>query len=147
VRAILVDLVPTINIASDIKDIQADIPAWSIRSASILSPSKYVPVFLRSNRWPGAFSVGYNDKFANIYVGSGHKELNGPFISQELPATQVEFGVELANAKGPGTAAEVTEAIDPTVDEETAFNAAKKGDGTAGDNEEEDQEDEEEEDA
>jgi len=41
--------------------------------------------------WPGAFAVCKGKKWANIYVGFGHKYLPGLFTPPKPPAIQNEF--------------------------------------------------------
>lgn len=90
------------------------------------------------------------DKFANIYVGDGLKDLGGkPFSSAALPEIQKEHASAAGGAEGAFTAGnpeDVTEAIDPSVQDEAAFEAAKAqaddedkedGDDEDGGNEEE----------
>jgi radial spoke head protein 4A len=108
-------------IAEDAEVVEG-LPTWTVRMAAPLSPSRYSPVYLRSNRWPGAFTVGFNDKFANIYVGWGQKDLNKPYAAPALTEVQREYGVPT----GPGTAEDVTEKNDPTLEEEQAYNEANK---------------------
>lgn len=100
--------------SDDLHDGQA---AWSARVGSKLSPLKYSPVYLRSNRWPGAYAVAYGDKFCNVYIGDGLKDLganqdygNSAFhYPPALPPVQVEY--EEA----------VIEEDDPTVEQEKAY--------------------------
>ncbi|CAF3566992.1 unnamed protein product [Rotaria sordida] len=47
-------------------------PAWSIGIGSTLVP-EHALVYARSNRWPGAFTVGDRYRFKNIYIGWGMK--------------------------------------------------------------------------
>lgn len=134
-----------------------DVAAWSSRPCSFFSPSKYSPVTLRSNRWPGAVVVAYNDKFANVYLGDGQKSLGNPaqnFIVPKLGEVQKEFASGVEGA--PGSAEDIVEQVDPTVEEEQAFEDSLKvkeegdekeegeeGDGEAGDGEEKDEEEDE----
>lgn len=101
------------------------IPAWSARVCSKLSSIKFSPITLRSNRWPGAFALAYNDKFANIYIGDGHKDFGNPsqnFCLPPLPPVQKEYAVE-----GPSeNAATLVEQADPTVEDEKKFEDSKK---------------------
>jgi radial spoke head protein 4A len=79
---------------------------------------------LKSNRWPGAQVVAYNDKFANIYIGDGLKEVGNPqqdFIAPPLGAIQKEYVVDEA------TPDILTEQIDPTVEQEEQLEEEKKG--------------------
>ncbi len=102
-----------------------DAPAWTPRLASVLSPSKFSPVYLRSNRWPGATVISYNDKFTNIYVGDGLKDLGSPtpkFAPPLLPAVQSEFGGETLK-ENPEL---LNEQLDPTIEQEAALEAERK---------------------
>jgi radial spoke head protein 4A len=67
-----------------------DIPAWTSKISTTLSPIKYAPVALRSNIWPGAYAIGYNDKFANIYIGYGLKDLQKKFELEPEPPVEEE---------------------------------------------------------
>jgi len=99
--------------------------AWSARVCSRHSPIKFSPVALRSNVWPGAYSLSYNDKFANIYIGDGLKDLGNPeqnYAPQQLPNFEVEYAVP-ENSENPDL---LVEQIDPTVEEENAFLETKK---------------------
>ncbi|NXR97879.1 RSH4A protein, partial [Oxylabes madagascariensis] len=92
-----------------------DIPAWTAQASTNLIP-EYSVAILQSNRWPGAYAFASGRKFENIYFGWGHKyslESHSP----ELPSpAQGEFPI------GP----EITETVDPTVEEEMAFKVAQE---------------------
>ena len=95
-----------------------DIASWSSRSCSNFLPSRFAPITLRSNRWPGAIVVAHNDKFTNVYIGDGQKNLGNPmqhFIVPKLPDIQVEYGADV-----------LVENDDPTVEEEKAFEDSQK---------------------
>lgn len=81
--------------------------------------------------------VAYNDKFANIYVGDGHKD-QGRFIPPPLPEVQKEYATGDGAA---GAAEDITEHNDPTLEEEMAFEEEKR----AREEEQEEESDEEEE--
>jgi radial spoke head protein 4A len=115
-------------------------------------------VTLKSNRWPGALVVAYNDKFANVYIGDGQKSLGNPaqnFVVPRLGEVQKEY-VGVVGEEGVPTGEEVTEMVDPSVDEELAFEDSlkiKEKEGEDGEGEDEEvvdgaagEEDEEEED-
>ncbi|KAJ3370921.1 Radial spoke head protein 4 A [Allomyces arbusculus] len=108
-------------------------PAWSVRACSRLQSSKFSPVHLRSNRWPGAHAVYYNGKFACVYVGDGLKDLGGePTPMPALPPLQVEFKDEA-----------LVELVDPSVKDEKAFEEMlKEKEDDAQPDEEEDGEEE-----
>lgn len=104
-----------------------NIPAWSSRLCSRLSPLKFTPVTLRSNRWPGASVLAYNDKFANIYIGDGLKDLGNPvqnFIPLALTAVMKEYAGGDASTGNPEL---LIEQIDLSVEAENAIEDAKKG--------------------
>ncbi|KAJ1566492.1 Radial spoke head protein 4 A [Cladochytrium tenue] len=62
-----------------------DGPAWVSRACSMFGPSKFSPVVLRSTRWPGAVLVAYNDRFASIYIGDGHREVGSGGSGLQVP--------------------------------------------------------------
>lgn len=97
-------------------------PSWTTQICHKFSSTKFSPVVLRSLRWPGAQAIVHNDKFTNIYVGYGLKDLGGEqqIILPALPDVQIEYatsGIEGA----PGTIEEITEMNDPSVEEEQTF--------------------------
>ena len=94
-----------------------DIPSWTPRICSNLSPIKFSPVYLRSTRWPGAHTIAYNDKFVNIYVGNGLKDIpKTPFFYPEaLAPVQKEFVPDAENE------IILAEQNDPSVLEEQAY--------------------------
>lgn len=118
-----------------------NIPAWTARLCSNLLPARFSCVTLRSNRWPGATVVAYNDKFANVYVGDGLKDLGNPtqfFVPPNLPEIQGEYTPLDSNPDI------LVEQLDPSVEQEKAYEdeqRAKDEDGKeegseAGDEEE-----------
>ncbi|KFU93765.1 Radial spoke head protein 4 A, partial [Chaetura pelagica] len=110
-----------------------NIPAWTAQPSTNLIP-QYAVAILQSNRWPGAYAFASGKKFDNIYFGWGHKyspENHNPTLP---PPVQAEY------PSGPDT----TEASDPTLEEERAFNAAKEEALAAAEEEEEEAEEEEE---
>ncbi|TPX56079.1 hypothetical protein PhCBS80983_g04803 [Powellomyces hirtus] len=95
---------------------------WVSRMCSTLSPAKFSPLLLRCTRWPGATVLSYNEKFANIYIGDGHKDQ-----SRFVPPPLAELQKEYASGNGaPGTVEEITEQNDPTLAEETAFEEERR---------------------
>ncbi|RKO97157.1 hypothetical protein CXG81DRAFT_11583 [Caulochytrium protostelioides] len=94
------------------------VPAWSVRVCSTLSRPRHSPIALFSNRWPGAATVAYNDKFVNIYVGDGVKA--GAYQLPVLPDVQNEWVPEPTEEEEEQAAAE-EEATDPTLEEEKAW--------------------------
>jgi radial spoke head protein 4A len=78
--------------------------------------------------------LAYNDKFANVYVGDGLKDLGNPvqnYLPAPLPKIEKEFAVPEA------TPDMLVEQLDPTVEAETAFEDAKKAKDEEGKAEEE----------
>jgi len=78
-----------------LKDMSMDrslsgMPAWS---ASRCSPSlrDHSVSMIRSNRWPGAVCVAKGPKYANIYVGTGHKYVTGGFQCFSPPTVNDEY--------------------------------------------------------
>lgn len=125
---------PMLTPIAEDAELSADVPAWTARLASQLSPIRYSPVFLRSNRWPGAFVVGYSEKFANIYVGWGIKDLGRPFVPVALPPVQKEFSSEEP----------LEEKQDATAEEERDYDQVnKKGGDKAADGDADEEEAEE----
>ncbi|KAJ3037548.1 Radial spoke head protein 4 A [Rhizophlyctis rosea] len=104
-----------------------DHPTWLTRPCSHLSPLKFSPVSLTNTRWPGATTVAYNDKFANIYVGDGLKSLppgSHFFIPPPLPEIQGEYQPKVPEddeVPEGGRRGELDEQKDPTVEEEREF--------------------------
>ncbi|KFQ36139.1 Radial spoke head protein 4 A, partial [Mesitornis unicolor] len=126
---------PLLTPLSEDEGIQ-NIPAWTARSSTNLLP-QYAVAILQSNRWPGAYAFACGRKFDNIYFGWGHKyspENHSPALP---PPVQAEYP----------SAPEITEANDPTLEEELAFKTAKEEALAAAEEEEEseDAEDDEEE--
>ena len=99
-----------------------DSPAWSSRQVSKHAGTKFSPVLLRSTRWPGATVIAYNDKFTNIYVGWGHKE-QLRFVPPKLALTQKEYAPA---AEVEGAVDLLVEQLDPTIEQEKAFEDEKK---------------------
>lgn len=90
-------------------------PAWTATLSSNLIPQYSVAV-MRSNLWPGAHAFAFEKKFENVYVGYGHKYSQENYTPPPPPPIQEEF------PSGP----EITEAEDPTPEEEAALRAAQQ---------------------
>ncbi|XP_029905235.1 radial spoke head protein 6 homolog A [Myripristis murdjan] len=88
-------------------------PPWSTRISSTLT-SQYAVAVLRSNLWPGAHAYVCGKKFENIYIGWGLKFAGDSYNPSVPPVPQKEY------PSGP----EITEALDPTLEEEEMLNAA-----------------------
>uniref|UniRef100_A1L0Z6 Radial spoke head protein 6 homolog A n=1 Tax=Xenopus tropicalis TaxID=8364 RepID=RSH6A_XENTR len=111
-------------------------PPWTAFLSTHLIPH-YALAVLRSNLWPGAYTVSSAKKFENIYIGWGLKYMPEGYSPPAPPAPQAEY------PSGP----EITESTDPTVEEEQALKAAKEeAEAAAEEMEEEEDEEEEEED-
>ncbi|XP_069500747.1 radial spoke head protein 6 homolog A [Ambystoma mexicanum] len=109
-------------------------PPWTTQLSTHLIP-QYAIATLRSNLWPGAYAFSSGKKFENVYYGWGLK-YNPENYSPPLPPP-----VQLEYPSGP----EITEASDPTVEEEQALKAAQEEALAAAEElEEEEEEDEEE---
>ena len=90
-------------------------PAWTaVKSTSHFT--QYAVAALHSNAWPGAHAFAFEKKFENIYIGYGLKYGADNFNPQMPPALQEEY------PSGP----DITEADDPTVEQERAVLAARK---------------------
>ncbi|XP_061170080.1 radial spoke head protein 6 homolog A-like [Saccostrea echinata] len=105
---------PLLTPASEDKPI-IDSPAWIARISSRLVPEFAVAV-LQSNTWPGSWTFGAERGryFTSIYIGWGQKNLGDAFEPELPPDIMDEF------PSGP----EITEADDPSPEEESAFKAA-----------------------
>ncbi|XP_072031441.1 radial spoke head protein 4 homolog A-like isoform X2 [Amphiura filiformis] len=112
-----------------------NIPPWSARMSSTLVP-QYAIAVIQSNLWPGAFAFGTEKRFENVYVGTGHKYSPDNYSPPPPPPVQEEF------PSGP----EITEAEDPTPEEEAALRAAQLEAEEAAEEMEDPEEDDEEDD-
>lgn len=110
-------------------------PAWSTCLSSNLVP-QYAVAVVKSNLWPGASAFALEKKFENVYVGFGHKYSQENYSPPPPPAILEEF------PSGP----EITEAEDPTPEEEAALKAAEMEAAEAAEDAEEGEEEEDEED-
>lgn len=99
-----------------------NLPAWSARICSHLLPTKFSCISLKSNRWPGASVVAYNDKFANIYIGDGLKDLGNP-VQHFIPPKLGEIQKEFIPNENPEI---LVEQLDPTLEEEQMFEDEQK---------------------
>ncbi|KAA3680749.1 radial spoke head protein 4A [Paragonimus westermani] len=85
-------------------------PAWSTRLTSKLIPEHAVAL-VSSNLWIGAHTVAWGKQFENIYIGWGQKSV-GPGYQAYLPPDVL---CEYTDAP------DVTEAVDPTAEDEAAL--------------------------
>ncbi|XP_070817540.1 radial spoke head protein 6 homolog A [Chaetodon trifascialis] len=108
-------------------------PPWTSKISSTLT-SQHAVAVLRSNLWPGAYAYACGKKFENIYVGWGLKYEGKGYSPPVPPPPQKEY------PSGP----EITEALDPSVEEEQALKEEQQA--AQEEREEEEDTDEEEED-
>ncbi|XP_023843835.1 radial spoke head protein 6 homolog A isoform X1 [Salvelinus sp. IW2-2015] len=88
-------------------------PPWSSKMSSTLI-SQFAVAVLRSNLWPGAYAYASGKKFENIYFGWGLKFAGEVYTPTFPTMPQREY------TSGP----EITEALDPSLEEEQALKAA-----------------------
>lgn len=113
------------------EDTEVDgMPPWTAQKSSTLVP-QYSLAVMHSNLWPGAHAFAVERKFENIYVGWGQKFSAENYSPPPPPPPQEEF------PSGP----EITEAEDPSVEEEKALKAAQQEALEAAEMEEEDDDD------
>uniref|UniRef100_A0AAZ3QXF9 Radial spoke head component 4A n=1 Tax=Oncorhynchus tshawytscha TaxID=74940 RepID=A0AAZ3QXF9_ONCTS len=113
-------------------------PPWSSKMSSTLI-SQFALAVLRSNLWPGAYTYASGKKFENIYIGWGLKFVGEGYIPTIPTIPQREY------QSGP----EITESLDPSLEEEQALKATLEEQRAAQEETEalgEDEEEEEEED-
>ncbi|XP_035617242.1 radial spoke head protein 6 homolog A [Oncorhynchus keta] len=109
-------------------------PPWSSKMSSTLI-SQFAIAVLRSNLWPGAYAYASGKNFENIYFGWGLK-FAGEAYTPTFPTMPLR-----EYTSGP----EITEALDPSMEEEQALKAAMEEkaaqdetEGLGGDEEEDD---------
>lgn len=118
------------------EDAEVDnMPPWTPKLSSKLIPQFAISV-MRSNLWPGAYAFATEKKFENIYIGWGHKYSAENYSPPPPAAIMEEF------PSGP----EITEAEDPTPEEEAALKAAQQEAAEAAEEMEEGEEEEDEDD-
>ncbi|XP_038820643.1 radial spoke head protein 6 homolog A [Salvelinus namaycush] len=88
-------------------------PPWSSKMSSTLI-SQFAVAVLHSNLWPGAYAYASGKKFENIYFGWGLKFAGEVYTPTFPTMPQREY------TSGP----EITEALDPSLEEEQALKAA-----------------------
>ncbi|XP_015751220.1 PREDICTED: radial spoke head protein 4 homolog A-like [Acropora digitifera] len=115
------------------EDAEVDsMPPWTAQKSSTLVP-QYALAVMHSNLWPGAHAFAVERKFENIYVGWGQRYSAENYSPPPPPPPQEEF------PSGP----EITEAEDPSVEEEKALKAAQQEALEAAEMEEDEEEDDE----
>ncbi|XP_041647938.1 radial spoke head protein 6 homolog A [Cheilinus undulatus] len=108
---------------------------WSCKMSSTLT-SQHAIAVVRSNLWPGAYAYACGKKFENIYVGWGMKYAGEGYSPPVPPLPVKEY------PSGP----EITEVLDPTLEEELALKEALEKQQAAEEEEDESGEEEEEDD-
>ncbi|XP_063719619.1 radial spoke head protein 4 homolog A-like [Symsagittifera roscoffensis] len=107
---------------------------WTLKLSSTRI-GQYAMAVVKSNLWPGAVTIGFDKKFENVYIGNGIKYSVENYSPVPTPPAMSEYP----------TGPEVTEADDPTVEEEAALKANEaegaEGEEAAEEEEEEDDED------
>lgn len=91
-----------------------NIPPWTTRFTSI-GNNKDGMVLLRSNLWPGSFTIASGKVMSNIYIGWGHKFSSTDYSPPSLPSIQNEFSDP-----------ELKELQDPTVEQEEELRMMKE---------------------
>ncbi|XP_051802912.1 radial spoke head protein 6 homolog A isoform X2 [Acanthochromis polyacanthus] len=109
-------------------------PPWSSKLSSALT-SQHAVAVLRSNLWPGAYAYATGKKFENIYIGWGVKYAGEGYIPSVPPLPQKEYP----------SGADITETLDPTLEEEQMLQEALEEQQAAQEEMEEEEEEEEEE--
>eukprot|EP00158_Paraphelidium_tribonemae_P005455 Partr_v1_DN27351_c1_g1_i2_m46283 putative Radial spoke len=82
---------PLLSPLSEDASLKDRVPAWTIKHSFQHLQPKQSAIVLRNNLWPGAVTVGFNDKFANIYIGWGVKDLQEQFIPEPIGTMQREY--------------------------------------------------------
>ncbi|KAE8293877.1 Radial spoke head protein 4-like protein A Radial spoke head-like protein 3 [Larimichthys crocea] len=85
-------------------------PPWSSKISSTLT-SQHAVAVLRSNLWPGAYAYACGKKFENMYIGWGLKYAGEGYSPPVPPPPQKEYP----------SGSEITEALDPSLEEEQAL--------------------------
>lgn len=108
-----------------------NMPPWTARLSSKMVP-QYAVATMQSNLWPGAYAFCCEKKFENVYIGWGHKYSSENYSPPPPPPVQDEF------PSGP----EISEAEDPSVEEEAVFKAEQQQQEEEQEEEEGDEDDE-----
>jgi len=85
---------PPLKDCAQDRKLRGGLPAWSAKRCSPSLRDHSVSM-IKSNRWPGAITVAHGPKFANIYVGNGHKYAPGGFQPFAPPVLVEECSEEL----------------------------------------------------
>ncbi|XP_017791939.1 PREDICTED: radial spoke head protein 6 homolog A [Habropoda laboriosa] len=86
---------------------------WTISQSSRVQPDQAVAL-IRSNIWPGAFGFACGRRFANVYIGWGHKYIAYNYTPPTMPPVEDQYKI------GP----EIMEIQDPTFEQEEAWRIA-----------------------
>ncbi|XP_060826421.1 radial spoke head protein 6 homolog A [Bombus pascuorum] len=83
---------------------------WRVLQSSRVQLDQAVAL-IRSNIWPGAFAFACERRFANVYIGWGHKYITYNYSPPSMPPVQDQYII------GP----EIMEIQDPTFEQEEAY--------------------------
>ncbi|XP_071868547.1 radial spoke head protein 4a [Bombus fervidus] len=83
---------------------------WRVLQSSRVQLDQAVAL-IRSNIWPGAFAFACGRRFANVYIGWGHKYITYNYSPPSMPPVQDQYII------GP----EIMEIQDPTFEQEEAY--------------------------
>ncbi|XP_050487765.1 radial spoke head protein 6 homolog A [Bombus huntii] len=83
---------------------------WRVLQSSHVQLDQAVAL-IRSNIWPGAFAFACGRRFANVYIGWGHKYITYNYSPPSMPPVQDQYII------GP----EIMEIQDPTFEQEEAY--------------------------
>ncbi|KAF3424064.1 hypothetical protein E2986_07360 [Frieseomelitta varia] len=90
------------------------ITPWRALQSSRTQPDQAVAL-IRSNVWPGAFAFACGKRFANVYIGWGHKYIAYNYSPPFMPPVQDQYKI------GP----EIMEIQDPTFEQEEAYRISR----------------------
>ncbi|XP_050590520.1 radial spoke head protein 6 homolog A [Bombus affinis] len=90
--------------------IEDSIIPWRVLQSSHVQLDQAVAL-IRSNIWPGAFAFACGRRFANVYIGWGHKYITYNYSPPSMPPVQDQYII------GP----EIMEIQDPTFEQEEAY--------------------------
>ncbi|XP_048261976.1 radial spoke head protein 6 homolog A [Bombus terrestris] len=90
--------------------IEDSIIPWRVLQSSHFQLDQAVAL-IRSNIWPGAFAFACGRRFANVYIGWGHKYITYNYSPPSMPPVQDQYII------GP----EIMEIQDPTFEQEEAY--------------------------
>ncbi|CAK9808035.1 Radial spoke head protein 4 homolog A [Anthophora plagiata] len=86
---------------------------WTINQSTRVQPDQAVAL-IRSNIWPGAFAFACGRRYANVYIGWGHKYIAYNYTPPVMPPVEDQYII------GP----EIMEIQDPTFEQEEEWRIA-----------------------